>query len=164
MAEQRTTDFPEPAHQSATEPRSAVGVLAILGAIIAIPLLALAIVLLARSGDDATSSTAAEGVREGRIQSVELTNQRVLFGRLEELSEGWLVLRDAYFLRRSDAAAATGGADPATAPGAGVELVSIEAEQGGDGDVVLNADDVVLFQNLAEDAQIATEIERAGED
>ncbi|MCW2925170.1 MAG: hypothetical protein JWM98_2574 [Thermoleophilia bacterium] len=151
----------QPSPVTTTEPRaprSGGSVLAILGALVALPLLAIVLVLLLRdSGSDGAADAAVSGVRSARIQTVELTNGRVLFGRLEASDGDWLRLRDAYFLRRStDTASAS-----ASKSKSGTELVPIAAEQGGDGDVLINASELVSFQNLAKGSDIGGQIEDA---
>jgi len=142
----------------APEPRSASAVLTILGAFIAIPLLLALAFFGFRSMSGGGSDVA--GIRDGRIQSVELTNGRVLFGTLDREATGeWLVLRDAFFLRRTGSEPEADAA--AEAEDSQTELVTIAAEQGGDGDVVLNASEVVSFQNLTEDSEIGSRVEDA---
>lgn len=163
MSELRANDRADAAADTiamAPAPRSGRSVLAILGALIALPLLIVILVMLMRGTGSRSGEGAAEGVRSGRVQSVELTNGRVLFGRLEAREGGWVVLEDAFFLRRTGGAAA-GGANGADDDEAGTELVPISAEQGGDGDIVINAAEIVSFQNLAKDSDIGSKIEDA---
>jgi hypothetical protein len=146
-----------PVETSTREPRSAGAVFTIVGAIIAIPLLVvLAMVLMLGTHGTATGgSDLLDGVRSNRIQSVDLTNGRLYYGRLREGQGDWVVLKDAYFIRRAAPAA---GKDASTgAP----ELVKLQDEQGGDGDLSINTREIVSVQDLAAASDIGSKIEDA---
>lgn len=141
----------------AAPPRSTTTVLAILGAIIALPVLALLIyVVTSGSGAANGGEDVADGVRSSRIQAVYLANDRVFFGDLEAGEGDWVQLRDAYFLRAKAAEDAKDGAQAGA-----TNLVPVAQEVGGDGTLVVNSREIVLVQNLAADAPIAQAIEDA---
>lgn len=136
-----------------TPVRSTGGVLIIVGALIALPLFLLLAVFVfsgTRNGSDAVEG----GIIEGRIQAVYMANDRVFFGNLEPAEGDWLTLRDAFYLRQGDAAGKDAGA-------ATTDLVPMQQEVGGDGDMLVNAREIVLVQNLATDSEIASKIEDA---
>jgi hypothetical protein len=135
------------------EPRSAAAVLTILGAIIAVPVIALLLVFLLRDGGGAGGGAdLVDGLRSNRIQSVDLTNGRLYYGRVREGEGDWVVLEDAYFIRR---AASTDKDEASASP----ELVRLQDEQGGDGDLSINTAEIVSVQDLAADSAIGSKIE-----
>jgi hypothetical protein len=142
-----------------TTPRTARLVRAIAGAIVTLAVIALlAIALLGSDGDQAGADLASEA-RENRVQAVYLSNDQVLFGTLEARDGAWVELLDAYSLRNEPAAE---GEDPAE-QGSRLQVVPANATVGGDGNVVINAEEVVLLQNLAADSDIARAVEDARE-
>lgn len=150
LADTTTTPTVEPS------PRATTGVLAILAALIALPLLAMLLVLLLRGGGSGGGADLAKGVEEDRIQAVYMASEAVYFGNLEAGAGDWVELRDAFFLRASAARDAKDGEE------AGVtNLVPIQQQAGGDGTLVINSREVTLVQNLTADSPIAREIEAA---
>jgi len=130
-------------------------VLGILGVLVVLPLLIVLLVLILRgSGGSGQADDLMDGVRTNRVQAVYLSNERLFFGNLEAIGGGWLKLSDGYFLRQS----AAGGEKDAEA---GTDLVPVQQEVGGDGDIVINAAEVTLVQNLAANSQIAQQIDDA---
>ncbi|MCW2927468.1 MAG: hypothetical protein JWM86_1436 [Thermoleophilia bacterium] len=139
-----------------SQPRSTAFVLGVLGAIVALPLLVIVLVLLTRGGNGGGADELLDGIREDRLQAVYLTDGSVYFGDLRAGNGDWLDLRDAFFLRRTEAAAKDGAAAKAS-----TDLVPIGEVLGGDGDMTLNATEVLQVQDLAKDAEIATAIDDA---
>lgn len=148
-----TSAAPDPA------PRPVSAVLGIIAALIAVPLLILLLLLVLRGDSDTGSGDVAGGVRDNRLQAVYMANDRVFFGDVEELSGEWFELRDAYYLRRSAAEAAAEGEGEQEATT--TDLVPIQQEVGGDGDMLVNSREVVLVQDLAADSDISRKIEDA---
>jgi hypothetical protein len=151
-----TPVMPDPAVPAdARPPRSSGAVLAILGAIIAVPLLVLVAFLCLRGGvggGNGGGDDVLDGIRTNRVQSVDLTNGRLYYGHLRDAHGDWVQLEDAYFIRRG----ATTGKDAASAS---PELVRLKDEQGGDGDLSLNTREIVSVQDLAADSQIGSTID-----
>lgn len=137
-------------------PRAASAVLAMLGALVALPMLVVLLVMLLRDDAGGAAEDVARGVRDNRIQAVYMANDAVYFGNLKPGSGDWLELRDAFFLRSSAAAESRDGEEAAV-----TNLVPIQQQVGGDGTMHINSGEVVLVQNLAADSQIAREIEDA---
>jgi hypothetical protein len=146
-----------PVETTAREPRSAGAVFSIVGAIIAIPLLVVLVILLLHGTKGASrgGGDLLDGVRSNRIQSVDLSNGRLYYGRLREGQGDWVVLTDAYFIRRAAPAA---GKDASSGT---PELVKLQDEQGGDGDLSINTREIVSVQDLKADSQIGSKIEDA---
>lgn len=136
--------------------RSTTSVLLLLAGLVAVPLLVLLVIVCLRgAGSDGAGADFADSVRDDRIQAVYLASDEVFFGSVTDAEGDVFVLSDAYFLRRSEASA-----DEKDAAGS-LDLVSVAKDVGGDGDLVVNAREVVRVQNLAADAEIAQSIEDA---
>lgn len=146
--------------------RSTGAVLGVLAAIIAIPLLALAFLVLGGSGDGAGVSL-VDGLDADAVHAVYLTNDLVYFGRVADAHGAFFELEDAYFLRRSQSAAPS-EAEPeagAETPSEGeTELVPVSQEVGGTGTLLVNAHEVVRVQPLADDSEIAQTLEDRDDD
>lgn len=138
------------------QPRSLGSVLGILGAIVVLPLLIVLLVVIVRgTGGGGQADALMDGVRDNRIQAVYLNNQRVYFGNLDAVGGDWLKLSDAYFLRQNSDTTEKAQEEAST------DLVPVQQEVGGDGDLVISASEVTLVQNLAADSSIAGQIEDA---
>lgn len=136
--------------------RSTSSVLLLLAGLLAVPILILLVVVTLRGGgSDGAGADFADATREDRIQAVYLASDEVFFGEITDAEGDVFVLRDAFFLRRAAAA----GDDEEAADS--LDLVSVAQDVGGDGNLVVNAREVVRVQNLAADAEIAQSIEDA---
>lgn len=136
--------------------RSTSSVLLLLAGLLAVPILILLVVVTLRGGgSDGAGADFADAAREDRIQAVYLASDEVFFGEITDAEGDVFVLRDAFFLRRATAA----GDDEEAADS--LDLVSVAQDVGGDGNLVVNAREVVRVQNLAADAEIAQSIEDA---
>lgn len=140
--------------------RSTTSVLLLLAGLVAVPVLVLLALLVLRGGDNDASTGVVGLVDADRIQAVYLTDDQVFFGRMRAGEGDFFVLEDAFFLRRG-AAPAAGGEDAEAEAADGLELVPVSQDIGGDGDLVINAAEVVRVQDLESDAEIATSIEDA---
>lgn len=143
--------------------RSTAAVLGMIGAIVAIPLLALAFLTLgsARGG---AGDELLEGLDRDAVHAVYLTNDLVYFGRVADGRGAFFELDDAHFLRRT-----SGGEDPAAsdeqdaAATGETELVPVSQEVGGTGMLLVNADAVVRVQTLDEGSEIARTLQDGDE-
>lgn len=133
--------------------RSTTSVLLLLGGLVAVPVLILLVLLLLQGGSSGAGGHVADAVNGDRVQAVYMANDRVFFGSIEELDGDWFELQDAFYLRR--------GTADSEEKAATTDLVPIQQEVGGDGDMVVNTREVVLIQDLAKDSEIAREIEAA---
>jgi len=148
-----------PTHLAVGAPQRSTGaVLALLGGLVGLILFAvLAVVLIKNSGSDGSSDGIEGGIRANRIQAVYLTDGQVLFGDVEVGDGEWMKLSNGYRLRRSDTAAKEGAAPKDSS----LEVVSIAGDTGGDGDRLINANEVIAIENLIADSPIAQRIEDA---
>ena len=135
--------------------RSGTSVFLIVAAIFALPLIILIGMLVFSRASDGAGAVEG-GIDEARIQAVYMANDRVFFGNLEPADGDWLSLQDAFYLRRSAAEQGKDGQEAGS-----TDLVPLQQEVGGDGDMLLNSREVVLVQNLAKDSPIAQKIEDA---
>ena len=119
-------------------------------------LLAYAMASMVERDSSGSGDAVASAVRDNRFQAVFMSNDRVYFGRVRAREGSWIELQDAFFARERPAAEGERG-DAA----GGQEVVSASVEVGGDGDLLLNADEVVLVQDLASDSDYAEAIEDA---
>lgn len=87
-----------------------------------------------------------------RYQAVILSNDKVYFGRIDDVSDDFYELDEAFFLRETRASEE---AEPERA------LLPVNREiHAPDNTMLIRKDEVVLVENLAEDSPILTEIER----
>ena len=136
--------------------RSTTSVLLLLAGLIAVPLLLLLVIVCLRgAGSDGAGADFADTVRDDRIQAVYLASDEVFFGSITDAEGDTFILSDAFFLRRTEAA----GDEEEAADS--LNLVSVAQDVGGDGDLIINAREVVRIQNLTADAEIAQSIEDA---
>ncbi|MCW2960138.1 MAG: hypothetical protein JWM25_142 [Thermoleophilia bacterium] len=138
-------------------PRSTSAVLGILGMLALVLIVVVGIVLGVSGRGDGAGADLAEEARSNRVQAVYLSNDNVYFGTLEGRSGDWVELRDAFFLRSGTPDAKDPEAVPTT------EVVPANVQVGGDGNLVINAHEIVLVQNLAADSDIARTVEDARE-
>jgi hypothetical protein len=95
-------------------------------------------------------------VDDDRIQSVFLQDGRVFFGSLEEASDDYYLLRNAYFVQQTPGEKKD---DPPTQ-----EVRARVSEVHGPEDRMLIAkDDVVIIENLSNDSELAKTIDREQE-
>lgn len=135
--------------------RSTQGVLFVLGAILLIPLVALLVAFAPRGGSGAGEAV-LESVDSDRVHAVYLTTDLVYFGLVTEAEGDFFLLKDAFFLRENQPEGAnedTEVEDPGLVP------VPVSQEVGGDGDLLVNANEVLRIQTLAEDSEIAKALE-----
>ena len=139
--------------------RSTSSVLLLLAGLVALPLVVLLVIVMLRggTGSGGTGAEFADAIDDERIQAVYLASDEVFFGTIGDADGDVLVLRDAFFLRRTGAAAGDKDAEPADS----LDLVSVATDVGGDGDLLINAAEIVRIQNLAADAEIAQSVEDA---
>lgn len=136
--------------------RSTTSVLLLLAGLVVLPVIVLATIFCLRGGVGSSGGTGAgfaDAVRDDRIQAVYMASDEVFFGTITDADGDVFVLEDAFFLRRAEAAA-----DSKDAEGS-LNLVSVAQDVGGDGNLVINAREVVRVQNLTADADIAQSIE-----
>jgi hypothetical protein len=87
-----------------------------------------------------------------RYQAVILTNDKVYFGRVEDVSDTFLRLDDAFFLRETRESA---DAEPVRT------LLPINRElQAPENRMLIRKDEIVLVENLAADSPVLKEIKR----
>jgi hypothetical protein len=112
-----------------------------------------AMTLVGDDADDAGGGDQFAGaIDEARYQAVILSNDKVYFGKIEEVSDEFYRLDDAFFLRETRASAE---AEPERA------LLPINREiHAPENSMLIRKDEVVLVENLADDSPIQTEIER----
>ncbi len=130
--------------------RSTQGVLIVLGLILLVPVIA-ALVAFAPRGGAGAGTSLVESVDTDRVQAVYLTNDIVYFGIVDDADGDFFVLRDAFFLRSQES-------DDEDAAGQLVP-VSVGEEVGGDGDLRINAREVLRVQALDDDSEIARAID-----
>ena len=89
-------------------------------------------------------------------QAVFLTNDQVYFGKLEEYDEGYLVLRDVYYLRSADDLQ-TSGKDSAN-----LNLIKLGGEVHGPVDeIFIPKASVLYFENLKEESRVVESINQS---
>ena len=105
------------------------------------------------SNDDGGGGDTFAGVIDpDRYQAVILSNDKVYFGRIEDVSDDFFQLDNAFFLRETRASAE---AEPDRS------LLPVNREiHAPDNTMLIRKDEVVLVENLAEDSPILTEINR----
>lgn len=133
-------------------PRPAAAVAAVVAVLVLIAAVGL-LALLLGGRDAGAGSDAVAGIRENRVQAVYMTNDDVFFGDLRTAEGDWVQLKDAYFLRSA--------ANGARKEEAELQVVSVAQGIGGDGDLLINAREILRVQNLAADSDIAGAIEDA---
>lgn len=104
-------------------------------------------------GDSDGGGDAFGGVIDAdRYQAVILSNDKVYFGQIDDVSDDFYRLDNAFFLREQRESAE---AEPQRA------LLPVNREiHAPDNTMLIRKDEVVLVENLAEDSPILTEIER----
>ena len=123
-------------------------------------LIVLALAALALTGCGTTESTAQSNtaahdalktsIMNDRLQAVILTNDRVYFGHLKALGNGWYSLSKAFFIRQ----VADGKGQTASQK---VTPLGLELQQP-DSTVLLNRDNIVQVENLTANSVVATAI------
>ncbi|MBC7459943.1 MAG: hypothetical protein H7287_01135 [Thermoleophilia bacterium] len=143
-----TTDATDAAPAS-RDTRAVVGILGVIAVLILIGVL-VAIWIGRSSGN---SPGVLDGVRSNRIQAVSLTSDTVYFGHLKQRAGDWFELEDAYYLRNTP--------DAKDATKSTTAVVSVKQQAGGDGNLLLNAREVLVVQNLTAGSAIAKAIDDA---
>ncbi|OGY86302.1 MAG: hypothetical protein A2233_02970 [Candidatus Kerfeldbacteria bacterium RIFOXYA2_FULL_38_24] len=109
-------------------------------------------------------------VDQNSYQAVFLTNGQVYFGKLDTLNKSWLVLDDVYYLQEqedltqdtTDPEGVENTAEPdstSTAPQLSVIRLGSEIHQPQNG-LVINRDQVLFWENLKNDSQIISAIQK----
>jgi hypothetical protein len=94
----------------------------------------------------------ADVIDAGRYQAVILSNDKVYFGQIDDVSDDFYRLDHAFFLRETRESA---DAQPVRA------LLPVNSEiHAPDNTMLIRKGEVVLVENLAKDSPILTEIER----
>jgi hypothetical protein len=133
--------------------RSTQSVLLVLAAILVVPIVALLIAFMPVGGSGAGDSV-VDAVDSDRVQAVYLTNDLVYFGIVTEPSGDFFTLQDAFFLRGAEEEGNEGeDSEPRLVP------VPVSQEVGGEGDLLVNANEVLRIQALAKDSEIAAAID-----
>jgi hypothetical protein len=151
MSDEANTANAQPSPQTDAPVRSTQGVLVVLGLIVLVPLVALAIAFLPRGGGGIAADL-VDSLDTDKVQAVYLTDDIVYFGLVGEAHGDFFELKDAFYLRSSQA----DGKDDDSAPQ--VVPVPVSQEVGGDGDLRVNAREVVRMQALDDDSEIAKAI------
>jgi len=86
-------------------------------------------------------------IKANRYQAVILTNDRVYFGHLKALGNGWYQLTDAFFIRQVTDSKANTATQKVTR--VGDELQQPEST------VMLNRDNIVQVENLSQNSRVA---------
>ena len=137
-----------PAAASDAPVRSTQGVLVVLGLLLLVPVVAAMFVFAPRGGSGAGTAL-VDSVDTDKVQAIYLSNDIVYFGLVDDEAHGdYFVLRDAFFLRSAEAAE-----DEEATPG--LEPVAVSEEIGGDGDLRVNAREVLRVQALDDESEIA---------
>ncbi|MCW2974017.1 MAG: hypothetical protein JWN72_2290 [Thermoleophilia bacterium] len=144
-----TTSASGDAASTSRDTRAVVGILGVIAVLILVGVLVA--IWIGRDASD--SQDVLEGVRSNRIQAVSLTSDTVYFGHLKQRAGDWLELEDAYFLRSTP--------DAKDATKSTTTVVSVKEQAGGDGNLLLNAREVLVVQNLTANSEIASAIDDA---
>lgn len=117
----------------------------------------LLVVVLAVAGVFAWSNMQSSGlgVDKGKYQAVFLSNGEIVFGKLEKMNSDYLRLRDVFYIKTTEQ---ENSSDEESAPVSqnNMQLVKRGDEVHGPEDsMVINRDQVVFFENLKTDGQVA---------
>lgn len=147
------TERPGEGNGSHRAPRAGSNLGAVLAALVLGLLLGgFAMSLLSTGDDDGGGDTFAGVIDSSRYQAVILSNDKVYFGRIDDASDEFFQLDNAFFLRETRADAE---AEPERS------LLPVNREiHAPDNTMLIRKDEVVLVENLAEDSPILTEINR----
>ena len=103
-------------------------------------------------GDSGGGDQFGGRIDDERFQAVILSNDKVYFGRLDDVSDTFYALDDAFFLRE---VRETPDAEPQRS------LLPVNRElHAPENRMLIRKDEVVLVENLAEDSPVLTEIQR----
>ncbi|MCB0878166.1 MAG: hypothetical protein KDC46_04215 [Thermoleophilia bacterium] len=140
--------------------RSTQAVLLVLGLLLLIPIIALIVAFFPGfGGGGGAGSAVVDSIDTGKVQAIYLTNDVVYFGLVDDSAHGdFFTLRDAFYLR--SASTDEQGKDKDTA--GQLVPVPVSSEVGGDGDLHVNANEVVRIQTLKDDSDIAKAIDVKG--
>ncbi len=152
MSEEPNTAAEQPAPSSDNAPaRSTQGVLVVLGLILLVPILALIFAFRPHSGG--AGADLVDSIDTDKVQAVYLTTDLVYFGTVEDAHGDFFELDDAFYLR------STSSGDKDTKDAAQLVPVPVSDEVGGDGNLRINAREVVRIQALEKDSEIAKAID-----
>ncbi len=94
----------------------------------------------------------------GKYQAVFLTNGQVYFGKLKDTNNDYMYLNDVYYIQAKSAGTSAGNPQD-TGTQAGVELVKLGNEVHGPVDeMTIRKEQVLFFENLKTDGQVAKTI------
>lgn len=144
-----------PSSQPDQDPIRSTGSVLLLAACVLIPLLiAITIFFLPSRSSGSSADSIIDSLSKNSIHAVYLSDDSIYFGLVGEPRGNFFVLKDAFFLRANDSSAVDGKAEsePRLTP------VPASAEVGGDGNVLINANEVLRVQTLAKDSPIAKAI------
>lgn len=138
--------------------RSTTSVLVVLGAILLVPVVALLFAFAPRGGGGGAGAQLVKGLDDDAVHAVYLTNDNVYFGFVGDAHGDFFVLEDAFFLR---SAASEGDKGDEAEPT--LQTVPVSEEVGGDGNLLVNGNEVLRVQALTKDSNIAKAVEPAKE-
>ncbi|MDB5181327.1 MAG: hypothetical protein JWP13_90 [Candidatus Saccharibacteria bacterium] len=120
-------------------------------------LVSVAVIILAIAGLTYFSGNAEEkAVKDDKFQAVFLNNGQVYFGNIKDLNGKYINLNNIYYLQTSGA---NGQAAAATTDSSNVSLVKLGCELHAPYDqMVINRDQVIFWENLKDDSQVAKAI------
>lgn len=119
-------------------------------AALGLSLIVLASAGCSNSGSGPEGDALNDSIKASRYQSVILTNDRVYFGHLRALGDGWYQLRNAYFIRQQT--------DDKTKTATQKVTPVAEELQQPDSTIMINRDNIVQVENLAADSRVALAI------
>lgn len=121
------------------------------GLLVSIAILALALIGYVAFGTPASSS-AGKFVDKSKMQAVFLNGGQVYFGRINNLNDTFMRVSDIYYLRVNQTVQPNGE----TAQNQDISLVKLGCELHGPQDsMVINQDQVIFWENLKDDGQVA---------
>jgi hypothetical protein len=148
-----TTTAPDtqPVVDSASSPPRFRRLLAI--SVVFVAILAIAVLAVVRPWGVSGAGEAVRASLDGdRVHAVYLTNDVIYFGLVTDAKGDFFTLADAFFLRTPP------GEDGDDAESRGLVPVAVSDLFGGDGDMLVNANEVVRIETLSPDSEIARAI------
>lgn len=108
-------------------------------------------------------SDSATTIDNGRYQAVYLVDNNVYFGKVEILSNGYLKLKDVFYVQATSSAANSDTQDPKDVPAdqatTDIKLIKPGSELHAPDDVmIINKDQVLYIQNLKTDGKVSDAI------
>lgn len=121
------------------------------GLLISIAILALALIGYVAFGSNSTGGS-GKFVDKSKMQAVFLNGGQVYFGRINNLNDTFMRVSDIYYLRVNQTVQPNGE----TAQNQDISLVKLGCELHGPQDsMVINQDQVIFWENLKDDGQVA---------